>query len=80
MLPVRLLMASPVLDQAAGETRKRDNTVPVLGEARLTGKPEPQWKSVFICTATIIQEASRSTDRGRRKHSDQRALSRRDGM
>lgn len=41
VFPVHLLMASPVLDQAAGKSGKRDNTVPVLGEASLTGKPEP---------------------------------------
>lgn len=64
MLPECLLVASPVLDHAAGEIGKGDHTVPVLGELSLTEKQEPTVEAYVIRTATIIQEISRSRDRG----------------
>lgn len=69
-----------MLDHAAGEIGKGDNTVPVLGELSLTEEQEPTVEPYVVCTATIIQEISRSRDGGAGEQSNQRGLPRRSGM
>lgn len=69
-----------VVGHAVGGIEKRDNAVPVLGELSLTEEQEPTVEEYVICTATIVQEISRSRDGGAGEQSNQRGLPRRSGM